>query len=230
MWDLITQKDPLSADIWDTVTAQTTSSQPEVYVSDIFALTGQNIYINFSTPNETPSKTIVKYITHYNSYDLTQFAISKRGEAGTFSYDQPGTYYISYDVVYNDGSIVTGTVPHPLIIKSEWTTYSQEEIRTLEERILNLPYTLKEIEIQPNEWGDADIFNSSITKLYNNFKYLENNIQSINTDSPTVYFGWLGLSDTFKSEGIRWFTEGFGGEQYKNINVTLAMDYCILNY
>lgn len=218
LWEIVTHKDPLSGYKWDTFFAYSTSVLPEVYVSDIFALTGQNIYINYTTPNESFDKKIIHYITKYNSSDLDLSIKSLRGEAGVFSYNTPGTYYISYDVYYNDGSVISGTVPHPIIIKPYWTSYSQEDIRTLDEKILTLPHSLNEIEIQPNEWGDADVYNSSVTKIYENFKYLEANIQSINTDSPTVYFGWLGSSSNLKSQGIRWFTQGFDSGVYKNIS------------
>ena len=46
---------------------------------------------------------------------------------------------------------------------------------------------------------------------------MENNIQSISTDSPTVYFGWLGCHENLKADGIRWFTQGLGSSYYNSI-------------
>jgi hypothetical protein len=220
LWSLVTHKDPSSTTVWQTLTASSNSAPPEAYVSTAFALTGQQIFINYSTPNESSKKTITKYITRYDNSD--DFKVSLRNQAVSFSYSQAGTYYISYDVYYSDGSRITGTLPHPIIVRDAWTPYLQEDIRTLSEKVLVSPHSLKDIEISPNEWGDVDIFNSSITKLYNNFKYLENNIQSINTDSPTVYHGWLGCNMKERAQGIRWYTQGFGVDYYADDSLAVA--------
>jgi hypothetical protein len=46
--------------------------------------------------------------------------------------------------------------------------------------------------------------------------YLAGNVQTLNTTSPTVYFGWLGSNQSNLSEGIRWYTKDYGPDYYLN--------------
>ena len=43
---------------------------------------------------------------------------------------------------------------------------------------MKLPYNLNDIHIQPNEFGDSDIFNTSLKRLDDNLQYIKNNIQN----------------------------------------------------
>ena len=75
---------------------------------------------------------------------------------------------------------------------------------------------MDQVEIQPNEWGVDDIFNTSIYRLQDNLDYLISNTQTIKTLAPTEFFGWLGKDSTSNSAIIKWYTQNYNSTYYDN--------------
>lgn len=108
------------------------------------------------------------------------------------------------------------TTDKPFNIKSNWQIYDPSNVRLNDEVVLQLPYDLEQIEIQPNEWGDEDIFNTSIFRLQENLDYLIAKTQTINTFSPTIFFGWLGNISGTKASTLKWFTQSYNSNYLNN--------------
>lgn len=198
-----------------------TAVKPEIYISSYYALTGENIFIQFKTPylQNTPESNIS--ITSYNIYfgdGLSAFHLID--DTTYHSYRANGTYALSYQVNYNNGSSLSFQLPykHSINIYETWPTYNQSEIRLLTQEYLTLPWTVDQVNIQPNEYADADIFNTAMSRLYDNLQYLIYNTQTINTDSPTLFYGWLGTSQTNVGRGIQWHTQDFLSGDYVHPN------------
>jgi hypothetical protein len=196
------------------IVANSTTGNPEVYISTTYALTGYPILLQYYTPYKSENFQIIAYMTDFgeeNSTLLTAFDTPIY-----YSYKNKGTFYISYSALFNDGSVETFIHPNPITIRPSWDIYDPNNVRFTYETILTLPYELNDVLIQPNEWGDADIFNTAITRLQDNIDYLAGNVQTLNTSSPTVYFGWLGCNQSNLADGIRWYTKDYGTEYYLN--------------
>ena len=223
LWKIINQ--PVSSEPV-TFVAYSTSVIPEVYVSTYFALTGQEIFIQFETPENNQNLYITSYRTNFG--DLSSGQVNQPDGVGSnieysdindtvrHTYKETGIYNLSFDVIYNTGEIKKFNLESPITVYSEWPQYDQQKIRFLNETILTFgdelekTYTLDQIDIQPNEFGDVDIFNTSIIRLYNNFEYLKFNSQTINTNSPTLFYGWLGTEENNINRGIQWNTKDYG--------------------
>ena len=222
-----------SRDLWSTVTQLTTSisptktlissssaANPEIFISTAYVLTGQDLFIQFDTPDSTNNIYIIAYMVNFGEYDSDR--ITAFDSSLFYSYKNSGTYYISYSALYNDGSIKMYEHSNPIFVKDNWQTYDSSSLRFVEETFLTLPYTNEEVFIQPNEWGDSDIFNTSIGRIQDNLDYLASNLQTINTNSPTIFFGWLGTNPFNLSSGIRWYTKDFGTEFYYNPKLAVS--------
>ena len=195
------------------------SNKIEVYVSSFYNITGNTININY-IPEASNNYYVTQFVTDFK--ENSSCVVSLTGQTVPYSYSNVGTFFLSYSAIYNDGSVVTNTLPTPISISNGWTHYNQDSIRILGENTLSLPHTLEEVLIQPNEWGDADIFNTAITRIQDNLDYIKNNAQTINTDSPTSYFGWLGTNANNLSEGIRWYTSNYGSDDINNPSAAVS--------
>jgi hypothetical protein len=232
LWKLINQQ--ISAGP-STLVAYSTTVMPEVYLSTYFALTGQEIFIQFETPQNIPPDAPVSVQNTYISAYRINFgensnanapeqetevyaisAFSSVNDTVRYSYSTPGVYNLSYDVIYNTGEKKRLDLESPITIYDKWPQFDQQKIRLLNETILEFgnaeenTYTFDQIQIQPNEFGDVDIFNNAISRLYDNFQYLRFNSQTINTNSPTLFYGWLGCEETNTKRGIQWNTKDYG--------------------
>ena len=205
LWNTVdTQILPVAA---TTLTSFGSSTNIEVYVSSFYTITGNSITVNY-IPSVCNNYYVTQFVTDFK--ENNPYVVSLTGQPVSYSYSNAGTFYITYSAVYNDGSVITNILPTPITVNSSWATYNQDDIRILGENTLILPYSLDEVLIQPNEWGDADIFNTSITRIQNNLDYIKSNSQTINTDAPTFYFGWLGSNSSNQADGIRWYTLNYG--------------------
>ncbi len=251
LWKMINQE--ISAGP-STLVAYSTTVMPEVYLSTYFALTGQEIFIQFETPQNIPPDAPVSvqniYISAYRinfgensnanapEQETEVYAISAFSDVNDtvrYSYSTPGVYNLSYDVIYNNGEKKKLELESPITIYDEWPKFDQQKIRLLNETILEFgnrsenTYTFDEIEIQPNEFGDVDIFNTAISRLYDNFQYIRFNSQTINTNSPTLFYGWLGCEETNTKRGIQWNTKDYGffewDKPYMATSVSTAKSY-----
>jgi hypothetical protein len=196
------------------INAYSPSAVPELYLSTTYTLTGSPITLQFTSPYTSSKFSIVAYAVDFGENPLP--VITSSNFPLSYSYKNAGTFFISYSALYDDGSIKAYQNPNPLFIKNSWNTYNPNQLRFVEEAILSLPYSSDQIMIQPNEWGDADIFNTAITRLQENLEYIIGNVQTINTNSPTVFYGWLGCANSNIGNGIRWYTKDYGSEYHLN--------------
>lgn len=202
-----------------TIVAYSTSIRPEIFISSYYNIINEPLFIQFKTPEEAIAA---------NNFSITSYNIYfGDGLSGTYliddtvyhSYESKGVYNISYDLNYSDGRNQSYVLTErPITVLEKWPTYDQTQIRLLSEATLVLPWSLDQIYIQPNEFGDADIFNNAIERLHENLEYLKNNSQTINTETPTVYYGWLGVDDTDLSKGFEWHTPDYENDNYVNID------------
>lgn len=199
---------------WQTLQAYTTSTQPEIFLNTAYTLSGIEVFVEFNTPEYTKNP-IVSY-----SVNFGEGVIQTKTKDQKFynTYTTLGTFYISYSAIYQDLTKKVFIEKTPFIIKKNWDEYNKESIRIISEANLELPYSLNDIYIQPNEFGDADIFNTCLTRIDDNLNYLKNNIQTINSNAPSYYYGWMGSNQDNRSDGIRWYTPSYGSEFYETPN------------
>lgn len=188
----------------------------QYYMSTYYSLTGESVFIEYKNPivnNGNPNFFIDYYVTDFG--DGNQYTISEPNSSISKIYNKKGTYFVSYSAVYNNGTTYSYVTREPFIIKDNWDLYNQNNIRLNEEIVLSLPYKLEQINIQPNEWGVEDIFNTAIYRLQDSLEYLISNTQTINTFAPTIYFGWFGNNAGTLASGMKWFTPSYNF-QYVN--------------
>ena len=203
---------------WQTLQAYTTSTQPEIFLNTSYVLSGTQVFVEFNTPEYTKNP-IVRYAVNFGEGAVQE---NLKNEKFYNTYNTAGTFYISYSAIYQDSTKKVFIEKTPFIIKKNWDEYNKETIRIISEANLELPYSLNDISIQPNEFGDADIFNTSLTRINDNLNYLKNNIQTINSNAPSYYYGWMGSNQDNRSDGIRWYTPSYGSEFYETPNYAIS--------
>ena len=220
-----------SSDLWSSVNQNiytnplsivvySTSVKPEIFVSSYYNLTGEQFFIEFETPENTENIYISSYKVYFGDGN---FGFYNANDVIYHSYDAKGIYTLSYDVTYNTGENKSfSLLQTPITVLENWPIYDQSNIRLLTETTLTLPWNLDQIYIQPNEFGDADIFNNAITRLYENLEYLKGNIQTINTDSPTLFYGWLGTNQNDLSKGIEWHSLNYNSVDQNNTHFSTS--------
>lgn len=217
LWSSIDQNiyaEPLS------IVVYSTSVKPEIFVSSYYNLTGEQFTIEFETPENTQNLYISSYKVYFGDGN---FGFYNANDVIYHSYDAKGIYTLSYDVTYNTGETKSfSLLKTPITVLENWPIYDQSNIRLLTETTLSLPWDLDQIYIQPNEFGDADIFNNAITRLYENLEYLKGNIQTINTDSPTLFYGWLGTNQNDLSRGIEWHSLNYNSVDQNNTHFSTS--------
>jgi hypothetical protein len=186
--------------------------KPEVFVSSFYNVTGEPLSLQFNTPSAYKIP-IISYAIDYGENNIINI---NPNETASISYNTVGSFYISYSAVYKDNSVSAFTLNTPIIVEPYWSSYDQGDFRVLGEYSLSLPYSLEDVRVQPNEWGDADIFNTSVQRLQDNLNYLISNSRALVTNTPTSFFGWLGSNSANLNDGIRWYTAEYGSEYYQN--------------
>jgi hypothetical protein len=206
-----------------TLFAYSTSVKPKIFVSSYYTTTSQPIYIQF----ETPENSFNYKITSYDVFFGDGLSAKVLEDEKLFkTYDKLGAFNLSYTAYYSAGGIEEFKLETPIFVYPYWSRYDQSKIRLLNEIELQFngeddAYTLDQIDIQPNEWGDSDIFNTAISRLNSNFEYLLYNAQTINTDTPTLFYGWLGTSSLEKADGIKWHTVSYNKTELNSFeNIT----------
>ena len=216
---------PLYRDLWesenqkknfDNETIIKTSSDTanyEIFVSTAYSLTGEDVLVQYECPtNVDPGSNIVVFATDFGEDD--SYFIHPFDETIRYKYKNIGTYYISTTAFYQNNTTRSVVHRNPIFIKGSWDIYDPNDLRFVEEMILTFPYSKEDIHIQPNQWGDADIFNNSILNIQRNLEFLQSNLKTLDTLSPTIVFGWLGLNSQNPSAGIRWHTRDFYSDYY----------------
>jgi hypothetical protein len=210
-----------------TITAYSTSVNPKIFISSYYSTTANSIYFQFETPENTYNYKITAYDVFFGD------SLSARiydDQIYYKTYLTEGIYQISYTVYYNDGTSNFFYMPGEITIYREWPHYDQNKIRLLNEITLEFgneledTFNLDQIKIQPNEWGDSDIFNTAIKRLQLNLDYLKYNSQTINTDSPSLFYGWLGTNKNYKSKGITWYTQTYNKDDVNLIQNSTSLE------
>lgn len=197
----------------------------QIYMSTIYALVSTQVFIEYKNPTLLSNGSqITGFITDFGEGSLVY---SDPMDKVYYSYSTPGTYYVStsailYSTTDQTSSYFISSSRAPFVIENTWKTFNANEIRYAKDIILNFPYSLNQIEIQPNEWGVKDIFNTSINRLQDNLDYLIYNTQILNTHTPTEYIGWLGSSSHNSGGGIRWNTQTYNYSYLNNAGASTA--------
>jgi len=207
-----------SSGTWQTLVAFSTAAQPEIFLNTYYTITGLSVFVEFKTPR-LRNNPISAYAVNFGETELD--ITNNFSNTFYYQYSSTGTFNITYSAIYQDGSYKKFVSIAPFIVKDFWPEYNQESLRILNETTLELPYSLDQILIQPNEFGDSDIFNNAIERSWECLEYLKSNIKTMNIDAPIAYYGWLGSNSQNRSEGIRWYTSSYG-VQYLN-SVTNAV-------
>jgi hypothetical protein len=197
-----------------TLTAYSTAIRQQYYMSTYYALTGDQVYIQYKNTGFNDSN-VKYYLTNFNDlndHSITSSVSSLPNQTVYHTYTKNGTYYVSFSAVNLDGSHREYITNQNFTIKNKWDIYDPNKIRLNDEINLSLPYTLEQINIQPNEWGVDDIFNTAIYRLQDSLDYLISKTQTINTFSPTIFFGWLGNFSGTSSSTIKWVTQSYNNE------------------
>jgi hypothetical protein len=199
-----------------TLNTGSNSSQPKLYISSYYTIVGQSIFFKFEVPTNIDPLNNIKTIELFTGENIEQVVSSKVIldldpntpilDNVTYKYLEQGTYYISYEVTYVNDTKKIYYLETPIRVYKEWPKFNQENIRLLGENILQLPYTFDEIKINPNEFGVSSIYNNFLKKLYECLEYLKYNTRILNTKTPSLYYGWLGLNASTLSSGISWQT------------------------
>ena len=205
------------------------TAEPRLFISNYYTLVNSSIFFKFELPTSLDKNlkiTEVKLYTGdfdpvlkqaiYTKLDLDDTTINLLDNL-TYTYKNIGTYNISYSVKYSNGSEKTFYADTPVTILKNWPSFNQQNIRILGENILNLPYTFDQIQINPNEFGVHSIYNNSIKKLIDCLNYLKSNTRILNSKTPTLFYGWLGLNGSKPSDGLCWHTPDYRKEYYSNI-------------
>ena len=203
----------------ETIVTYTTSGNIEMYISDYYTLTGKDIKIEVDQVYYGQNNDLLYYLVDYGDESSEIFYSA---EYVKHSYFSAGSYTITLSSIYQSGEVQITTNTKPVTIYNEWPKYDQSEIRFLDEASLVLPYTINQINIQPNEFGNVDIFNTAISRLEQNLDYIISNSRTINTDSPTDVYGWLGTNDYVKSAGIEWHTADYNSTYYNSPNLSVS--------
>lgn len=206
-----------------TIVTGSNSANPRLYISNFYALIGQPVFFKFELPVLLKKQLNIKNIKLITGESNLTPAVLKLLNLDldpltpsldnvTYAFNSIGSYYISYEVTYVNDTKKTFFTETPIQILKKWPTFKQEDIRILGENILTLPYSFDEIRINPNEFGVESIFNTSITRLQECLDYLKSNTRVLNTKTPSLYFGWLGVNQTMKADGLSWHSLNYKEE------------------
>lgn len=217
-----------------TIKIGSNSANPRLYISTFYALENQPIFFKFELPVLLSNQLRIKNIklitgennlsqTELNSLNLDLDPNTPFLDNVTYAFKSIGSYYISYEVTYVDDSKKLFFTETPMRILKEWPSFKQENIRILGENILSLPYSFEEISISPNEFGVEAIYNTSVERLHGCLEYLRANTRVLNTKSPSLYFGWLGVNRNYQVEGMCWHSINYKQENLQT--PSLAVNY-----
>lgn len=187
-----------------------------IFISSNYNLKNDTIFVELSGNSDG-----MRFDVNFG--EPNSLVVSVTGNQTIFhQYSSAGKFYIKY-TSYNSNETQPIIVDSPVVILNGWTPFDVEKLRILNEEILILPYEINDVYVQPNEWGDADIFNSSIERLNENLDYLKSNTQIINTNSPTYFNGWIGKSNITENK-FSYYTETQNKSLYQNPSSAVISD------
>lgn len=213
-----------------TLTTGSDTPEPRLYISTYYTILGQSIFFKFETPTLLNQK-ITKIVLDTGEENLSETELSRLVldldpvtpilDNVTYTYKNIGKYFPSYSVTYqaNDGQITTKTyfLEQPITVLKDWPVFKQQDIRILGENILELPFSFDNIQINPNEFGTSNVYNISLNRLHRCLEYLKSNTSILNSKTPSLYYGWLGVNNLNRANRLRWHTLDYLSEYYKEV-------------
>lgn len=186
------------------------------YITSFYVLKNEIFYFeikNLINLNSDPSLTLLNYYVDLG--DGSPIQTVSENQLLTAKYTEQGTYNITYSAIYSingNNQTVIYNVATPINVYAAWEVYAQNTIRLNDEIELTLPYTREQIHIQPNEWGVADVFNTSVLRIQECLQYLLEKTQTISTYSPTLFYGWLGNYSGTPASKLTWVMQTYNSE------------------
>lgn len=188
--------------------AYRTDNIPGVYIVNSHTTVNIPLFFEIQNPyTASISNTVLDgYEVVYYTIILGKYTFTSASNNIPAQIDTPGKYPLSIKVVYKNGITTTHDLKQDIVVYAEWPVYDYNKTRILTTDAVALPYTLEQVKIKPNEFGVADILNSSILKLNECINYLVKCSTIIYKKTPTKYIGWLGVHKDYTSSGLRWYT------------------------
>lgn len=208
------------------------NNAPDLYVLNYHATVDAPLIFELKNPyNNTVSNSILDgYEVSRYTIILGDYTFISSNNIITATISKPGIYPLSVDVLYKNGKTTTHTTNDSIVIYESWPIYDYTKTRVLTNNTVILPYSLEQVKIKPNEFGVADIINSSILKLNDCINYLIKCSTIIYKKTPTKYIGWLGTHKKYPSNGVRWYTTSGTPELSKDfINSSTDINDATLN-
>ena len=164
-------------------------TQPTVtyFVDRQIVLTGELVKFENTTP-QTPTNLLTGFI-----WDGGNGVVSTISGFAPFynTYYSEGVYDLSISAIAFNGSIFVTNYPNAITVLNNYQPRDIDIFRIYQTTELQLPYTLEQVSIPPNEWVVADNINAAFQKLLDNQTYLTNACKLYNPP-PGGYYGWLG--------------------------------------
>ena len=179
---------------------------PDVFLLNYYTLTTIPFYLEIVSPysglnisNLTPTS----YTINIGDYE---FVCSASANKINCLVPDAGSYNLSIKVNYSNNTYQIFNLNQTLTVYREWPSFNYENSRILSDINITLPYSLEDVKIKPNEFGVADIINSSISKINDCILFLKNYSTVIFNKTPTKYIGWLGVHTSYLQKNIQWYT------------------------
>jgi hypothetical protein len=134
--------------------------------------------------------------THFTSYifdngDNDQQTISASTSAIFTSYNTEGSKSPALTGFLSNGNIVTQTWDNLIIVKNNFDTFDPSITKEFY-KVIEMPYSLEQIKVRPNDWQYASNINTSFEKMKTNLDFLSANCSVNNINFPKVNGGFLG--------------------------------------
>ena len=203
-----------------TITTGNNTAEPRFFISSYYALVNKAIFFKFDVPKSLDPSNNIKTIkistgeNNVNDIVLDLDPATPLPDNVTYVFKNVGDYYINYTVTYVNNTSKTYYLENPIKIYNEWPKFSQEDIRILGENVLELPHKFDDIKINPNEFGVHSVYNNSIKKIYDNLEYLKSNTRILNSKTPSLYYGWVGVNGSMVADGLSWHTPNYKKDFY----------------
>lgn len=203
---------------------------PDVHIGNYYVQEGDLLYFEIKNPFiNTVNTPLEGYDVIYYIINLGDFKYNVSSSSLTgIKIPAPvaGIYPVSITAVFSNNTNKTYNINENITVFKEWPRYTSN-IKILNDKIdINkLPYTLDDIRIKPNEFGIADVFNSSISKLNACLNYIKNSLTIVSSKTPTKFIGWLGVHRNHPTAGIQWYTSSNTPNLSREYNNTQIEQY-----
>lgn len=134
----------------------------------------------------------------------------------TTTYSTEGSKTPSLTGVLNTGETVVASWKDFVSVKDSFENYDSSISRAFYDK-LELPYSLSDVRVKPNDWQYASTINSSFDKLKTNIDYLSASCAINNINFPKAYGGYLGT----RFGNFKWHTQSVAENLQNNLFYSL---------